>query len=252
MKSLLIKAPKDASFELLSQTWKDLIYSLAGQWFVSGRVWLGHKMLDCLVFDSFIVPGEVDAEGNPLTPTPLPAGWSLLMAWKYNAPEDMVSNSAGTATTIAAVDITDDTIQQDHWYSKLYVRPILDLTDPQNPVVTGVDTLDRLGTVKETHPGVLPDAQGGVTLTTPVAVKVVPGVGNVMPEQLNPDGSYTHIPIDQTIVKSALTPLMTQSAEIIEYCPDEVTYDANGDPISSTRPTSISGLMQWSGWPSRF
>jgi hypothetical protein len=88
MKSLLIRVPADESFDTLGPEWQEAIRLMRGEWAVVGRVYNGEKVLDVFVNDLYIVPGELDEQGNPLTPTAMPEGWKLAMAWRRVRDQD--------------------------------------------------------------------------------------------------------------------------------------------------------------------
>lgn len=89
MKSLLIRVPAAESFDTLGPEWQEAIRLMRGEWAVVGRVYNGEKILDVFVNDLYIVPGELDEQGTSLTPTAMPVGWRLVMAWKRIRGQDL-------------------------------------------------------------------------------------------------------------------------------------------------------------------
>jgi len=271
MKLLTVTMPEAEDVELLDPMWQAMLIALSAQWAIVGRRNINaRKMANALVNDLFIVPGEVvlDENGDPKPESPMPTGWELVCAHKINHQRDVVRYDPDPPVTIAADQITDDVIDHSHNYPRHYVRPVVDNTDPENPVVTGVTLLDRfynpiVQSYDETDPenpvpiyeisGVAPDASGRFKKKWTTPGKNVAGVGVVPPESLEDDGTYVHQTYTATVVEPAMTELVPMSAQArtkyLDHMPDlPDQVDVDGNVTSWKRPTEVREIVNLAGY----
>lgn len=257
----------------ISPQFLGLLIQLSAQWKVAGRRNVnGLKMANAVVNDLFVAPGEVvlDDNGDPLPETPMPPGWTLISAHKINDyGRDKVVHTPQPPVTIDAATITDTVINRSQRYARHYVKPVVDATDPDNSVVTGVVLYTRTGQpIPQSWdntdpqnpvpiyeiPGATPDRDGSYTKTWTEPGKDVPGVGVVTPDQLEPNGDYIHTPVVTTVVTPGLEEIIPMNkASYIQYMPDIPTVDAQGNVTSTRRPApGEEREVQSFGFPSRF
>ena len=118
-----------------------------------------------------------------------------------------------------------------------------------------------IATVLEESGGVCLAAQG----------QIIPAVWDYSPldgyepvfEETFPIDPMTELPVTEPVLEltnPAPEPILVSAATreivvamdkdaLLEYMPDVVEYDADGEVVSTSRPTAISGLHQFSGRP---
>ena len=191
-----------------------------------GRAFNSYFIVDCLMRESFITAGEATAE-NP--ETNLPAGW-------VNAHTVRIHNQGRTTYTytdlpdiiIPAVDITDDTFPRTEIFSRHYVRPQYNNTDPENPVLLGVYLLDRMFNNIDAdflYPIDGLQKDGGYIRTYTEPAKLVTHVGSgqsllVREEELEANGTYIYKRQTKTVKQAAYEELVPKHAQLIEWARD--------------------------------
>jgi len=102
------------------------------------------------------------------------------------------------------------------------------------------------------------EVSGGVCLAAQGAV--IPAVWDYSPldgyepvyDLTDPEFPVLTNPAPEPILVSAATREIVVAMDVdalLEYMPDVVEYDADGEVVSTSRPTAISGLHQFSGRP---
>lgn len=225
MKILFIKVPDNTVVDL------DVLgFPVRHHQFVGIAV-LGERLLQMLVPASFSVQGE---DGDP--PTTLPANWTLVGAYRLKG-EPGYSYRRGDPVTVQPADMQDAVIDMRQRYARYFVKPVIDMTDPDNPVVTGVRLFDQVGIFIEQIDGVAPAADGSYTKTWTVPGKDT-GYGVVPLDALEPDGSYIHTPIIRQLLHSAHATILT--------LPRAVNRQFWPDNPDGTRPTQSRDMLKYS------
>ena len=110
----------------------------------------------------------------------------------------------------------------------------------------------------EEHIQCVLDCSGGKVLAAQGAV--IPAVWDYSPldgyepvyDLTDPEFPVLTNPAPEPILVSAATREIVVAMDkdaLLEYMPDVVEYDADGEVVSTSRPTAISGLHQFSGRP---
>lgn len=221
------------------------IAALEMQYQEVGRTFNNKKIINCIVNSTYVWPGQLDENGDPMAASPLPPSWQLLSVHEIKRGSDLLESIPGTPVVHDAATLTDATINRSQRYHRYYVRPVIDNTDPDNPVITGVNLLDREHNLVETIPGVTPDADGSYTKTWTEPGKNVPGGGKVPLTSLEPNGDFIEIPYTISVKAPALVERVAMdTATYISHMPDEL--DENGQ--NPTRPTVAAEISLFGGY----